>query len=73
MRWRITNLVLMEVMTILISMITMMIMPKASVGCSFSYFVFYFGFKCLKNQNMNLNRMNICKQYDVSYDVGYNI
>ena len=48
MRWRTTNLVLMEVMTILISMITMMMMPKASLEYSISYFVFYFAFHMSK-------------------------
>ena len=42
MRWRDINLVLMKVMTILISTMTMM--SKVSLGCSFSYFVFYFDF-----------------------------
>ena len=41
MRERAINLASMEVMIILISM---MIMPKASLGCSFSYFVFLFQF-----------------------------
>ena len=36
---------LMEDIKNLISMITMMIMPKASPRCSFSHFVFYFDFK----------------------------
>ena len=43
MRWRAINLVLMELMTILISVMTM-IMSKASLGHLFSYFVFYFDF-----------------------------
>ena len=59
---------LMEVMTILISMMTMMMMPEASLGCSFSYLVSIFIFRCLGNQNMYLNKMNFSK-YDVSYDV----
>ena len=40
---------LMEVMTILISMMTMMMMPEASLGCSFSYLVSIFIFRCLGN------------------------
>ena len=35
----------MEVITILISMMTMMIVSKTSLRCSFSYFVFYSDFK----------------------------
>ena len=31
-------------MTILISIMTMMMMPKVSLECSISYFVFYFAF-----------------------------
>ena len=44
MKWKDTNLVLMEVMTILISMMTTTIMLKASLGRSLSYFVSYFYF-----------------------------
>ena len=64
---------MMEVMTIFISMMTMMMMmPKASLECSISNLFFIFLFRCLKNWNMHLDRMNISKQYDVSYDMGYN-
>ena len=44
MKLRDTNLVLMEVMTILISIMTIMMMPKASLEHSLSYFVSYFNF-----------------------------
>ena len=32
-------------MTILISIMTIMMMPKGSLECSISYFVFYFAFQ----------------------------
>ena len=35
-------------MTTLISIMTMMMMPKAFLSCSFSYFVFYFDFWMLE-------------------------
>lgn len=42
-KWWPINLVLMEVITFLISMIAMMMIPEASLGCPFSYLFFYFG------------------------------
>ena len=44
MRWREIDLVLMEVMTILILMMNKMMMPKASLGCSFFILSFYYDF-----------------------------
>ena len=58
-------------MTILISMMTIMMMSKAYLGCSFFYFVSYFDFwmfgtlECASRHNEYL--------YDISYDVGYDI
>ena len=39
----------MGVMTILISMMTIIMMPKASLGCLFSYFIFYSDFYMSEN------------------------
>ena len=54
----------MERVAILISMMIMMMKPKAFLGCSFSYFVFL---DVWKIRMCNLDKTNLSKQCGVSY------